>query len=246
MKRLLLFLIAGFSAFAQPVRHAVLNETMDQIVDYVRIDPGLVAAYLADPEKASKVARLRIVVETPRPDITIQQTVEDGGYSITESNVVRVWNVRQLTTEEIASRNSAAVEEVAGVLDNKIRGTNWAGLARVTSLQSELMGKQIQLQLLNCELLLLVTKAVAGTVATNNLTTQERARVGSLRTQLSFPRQSDFTQEDIDRVVSIRNELIKAYQLWKAAQTARQVIASTNIVITANDTNLWPSIEIGE
>jgi len=210
------------------------------------IDPGLVETYRADPDKAAKVAKLRLVVETPQPSSTIQQTIVDGGYAITSSNVFRVWNVRDLTTEEIAAANSNNVASVTYVLEDKIRGTHWAGLSRVTSLQSEMIGKQIQLQLLNCELLLLVTKAVAGTAATNNLTAPERARVGSLRTQMSFPTQPDFTQADRDRVVVIRDELIKAYQLWQAAQTARQVIASTNVVLPANSSNLWPNIEIGE
>lgn len=231
---------------AQPARHAILNDALDQITGYTMIDPGIVEAYRADPEKAAKVAKLRLVVETQQPSATIQQTIVDGGYTITSSNVVRSWSVRDLTQEEITASNANNVASVTAVLEEKIRGNHWAGLSRVTSLQSEMIGKQIQLQLLNCELLLLVTKAVAGTVATNNLTAPERARVAALRTQLGFPTQPDFTQADRDRAIFIRDELIKAYQLWQAAQTARQLIASTNVVLPANSSNLWPNIEIGE
>lgn len=234
------------SAYAQPVKHAVLNESMDAIVGYQMIDPALVAQYAGDPDKAAKVARLRLLVETPRPSATIQEIVEDQGYSITESNVVRVWNVRPLTQQEITARNAENVDGIAWELERRIRGTNWAGISRVTSLQSELIDKVIRLELLNCELLLLVTKAVAGTVATNNLTAPERARVVSLRSQLSFPQQSDWSPSDTARAIAIKDQLLKAYQLWQAGQAARAKIAATNTVVLPNDSSLWPEVEIGE
>jgi len=127
----------------------------------------------------------------------------------------------------------------------RLQGNAWEGQLRANMLDFELMGLSIQLQLLTTELLGLVTKAVAGTVATNNLTAPERARVGSLRTQLSFPQQSDFTQSDRDRAVFIRNELKKVYDLWVKARELREKVMTNSAPVDLS-VETWPDTTLGE
>lgn len=143
---------------------------------------------------------------------------------------------------ESKERNEPAVTRE---LTQRIQGGAWEGQLRANMLDFELMGLSIRLQLLTTELLGLVTKAVAGTVATNNLTAPERARVGSLRTQLSFPQQADFTQSDRDRAVFIKGELTKVYNLWMKARELREKVR-TNATPVDLSSEIWPDTTLGE
>lgn len=143
---------------------------------------------------------------------------------------------------ESKSNNEPAINRE---FTQRLQGNAWEGQLRANMLDFELMGLSIRLQLLTTELLGLVTKAVAGTAATNNLTAPERARVGSLRTQLSFPQQIDFTQTDRDRAVFIRGELQKVYALWIKARELRTKV-STNSTPVDLSQETWPDTNLGE
>lgn len=147
-----------------------------------------------------------------------------------------------LELTESKQRNEPAVVQQ---FQQRLQGGAWEGQLRANMLDFELMGLSIRLQLLTTELLGLVTKAVAGTVATNNLTAPERARVGSLRTQLTFAQQSDFTQNDRDRAVFIRDELTKVYQLWVKARELRNKVATNSTPVDLSQ-EVWPNTTLGE
>lgn len=168
----------------------------------------------------------------------------------------------RMTDEELATQkanNNAAYEAwrdlreskekntpaISQEMTRRLAGGAWEGALRANMLDFELMGLSIRLQLLTTELLGLVTKAVAGTVATNNLTAPERARVGSLRTQLSFPQQADFTQSDRDRAVFIKGELTKVYNLWMKARELREKVR-TNATPVDLSSEIWPDTTLGE
>lgn len=144
--------------------------------------------------------------------------------------------------KESKERNEPAVTRE---FSQRIQGNAWEGQLRANMLDFELMSLSIRLQLLTTELLGLVTKAVAGTVATNNLTAPERARVGSLRTQLSFPQQDDFTQSERDRAVFIKGELTKVYNLWMKARELREKVR-TNATPVDISAEVWPDTTLGE
>lgn len=167
-----------------------------------------------------------------------------------------------MTDEQLATQkenNAAAYESWSALRDSKeknmpaitremsrrLAGNAWEGELRANMLDFELMGLSIRLQLLTTELVGLVTKAVAGTAATNNLTAPERARVASLKTQLSFPQQSDFTQTDRDRAVFIKNELQKIYALWVKARELRSKIETNQTPVDLSQEN-WPETILGE
>lgn len=136
-------------------------------------------------------------------------------------------------------------EAVGVILQERLEAGHWEpNRLRLHALESELFGKLMQGFRLNSELLLLVTKAVAGTAATNNLTAQERARVANLRPQLSFPQAPALTQEDRDRVVAITVELQKVEDLWKAARALRASIETNSGYV--DPANGWPDVTVGE
>lgn len=143
---------------------------------------------------------------------------------------------------ESKARNEPAISRE---FTQRLQGNAWEGQLRANMLDFELIGLSIRLQLLTTELLGLVTKAVAGTVATNNLTAPERARVGSLRTQLSFPQQADFTQSDRDRAVFIREELKKVYDLWAKARALREKVRTNSTPVDLS-VETWPDTTLGE
>lgn len=149
-----------------------------------------------------------------------------------------LWNQVQGTRDE-------RKRTVAAILHRRIESGHWEpSMLRLHALESELFGSLMQAFRLNSELLLLVTKAVAGTAATNNLTAPERARVVALRPQLAFAQAPDFTQQDRDRVIAITAELEKVEALWKAARDLRSNI-ETNAAFVAPEDG-WPDLTIGE
>jgi hypothetical protein len=148
-----------------------------------------------------------------------------------------LWNQVQGTREERKQR-------VGSLLQERIEAGQWEpNRLRLHALEIELFGKVMQVTRLNCELLLLVTKAVAGTAATNNLTAPERARVAALRPQLSFAQAPDLTQADRDRVIFITSELHKIETLWKEARQLRSNIETNSAYV---DPASLGTVTIGE
>lgn len=135
-------------------------------------------------------------------------------------------------------------QRVGEVFRQRVESGHWEpDRLRLHALESELFGKLMQGFRLNCELLLLVTKAIAPTAATNNLTVPERARVAALRPQLAFAQAPNLTQEDRDRVVAITAELQKVEDLWKQARALRRNIETNS---TAVDPETLSTVAIGE
>lgn len=151
--------------------------------------------------------------------------------------VKEAWNLARGTVE-------VRKQQVGDVLQQRLASGQWEpNLIRLHALESEMFGSLTKAFRLNCELLLLVTKAVAGTAATNNLSAPERARVAGLRPQLSFPQASDITQADRDRFAAIVAELQKVEALWVQARNLRTNI-DTNVVLV--DPESLPKVSIGE
>lgn len=179
-----------------------------------------------------------------------------------QGDLVRGYPWIRMTDEQLATQkenNAAAYEawrnlresrdintpRITKELQTRLSGNAWEGALRANMLDFELLGLSIRLQLLTTELVGLVTKAVSGTAATNNLTAQERARAASLRTQLSFPQQSDFTQADRDRAVLLRDELKKVYDLWIKARELRAKVATNSTPVDLSQ-ETWPDTTLGE
>lgn len=148
-----------------------------------------------------------------------------------------VWN-------QVDGTRDARKQRVGQLLQERIESGQWEpNRLRLHALESELFGKVMQVTRLNCELLLLVTKAIAGTAATNNLTAPERARVVALRPQLSFAKAPDLTQADRDRVIFITEELAKIEALWKEARQLRANIETNSAYV---DPATLGTVTIGE
>lgn len=148
-----------------------------------------------------------------------------------------LWNQVQGTRDERKRR-------VGQLFQERIESGQWEpARLRLHALESELFGKVMQVTRLNCELLLLVTKAVAPSALTNNLTAPERSRVAALRPQLSFAQAPDLTQQDRDRVIFITAELSKIEALWKEARELRSNI-ETNLAYV--DPSTLGTVTIGE
>jgi len=135
-------------------------------------------------------------------------------------------------------------QRVGEILQERIESGQWEpNRLRLHALESELFRKLMQAFRLNSELLLLVTKAIAPTAATNNLSAPERARVVALRPQLSFAQAPDLTQADRDRVIAITTELQKIETIWRQAQALRANIETNSAYV---DPGSLPTITIGE
>jgi hypothetical protein len=146
--------------------------------------------------------------------------------------------------EQVYTTRESRKERVAQLLQERIEAGQWEpNRLRLHALESELFGKLIQAFRLNSELLLLVTKAVGGTVATNNLTAPERARLTAIRPQLTFGQAEDITQADRDRVLFITTQLQKIESLWKQARALRANIETNTAFV---DPNSLPETTIGE
>ena len=114
----------------------------------------------------------------------------------------------------------------------QLSGADPLGERRIDAAQSEFLGVLLHAYLQTTELLQLAVKAVAGTVATNNLTLAERARVVALRGQLMFPQQDDLSKSERDRAVELRDKLlIPHFRLYQEAAAAVES-AKTNGVVS--------------
>ena len=153
------------------------------------------------------------------------------------ATAINLWRQVQGTREDRKQR-------VGQLLQERIESGQWEpNRLRLHALESELFGKLMQVTRLNCELLLLVTKAVGQSALTNNLTAPERARVTALRPQLAFAQASDLTQADRDRVIFITGELAKIEALWKEARTLRANIETNSAYV---DPATLGTVTIGE
>jgi len=153
------------------------------------------------------------------------------------SSAIELWN-------QVGSTRDERKQKVGEILQWRIESGQWEpNRLRLHALESELFGKLIKAFRLNSELLLLVTKAIAPTAATNNLSAPERARVVALRPQLSFAQAPDLTQTDRDRVIAITTELGKIETLWKQARELRANIETNSSYV---DPGSLSTITIGE
>lgn len=176
--RFLMILLVVMPVLAEPVPHAVLTADLSLISHYEDIDAGLVAQYRADPSKSAKVERHRLLVVPPQPAHTLQQVVEvagtninDGGFTVNSTTATRVWTVRNLNPQEIASVNAATASEVSSDLSRHMRTDHWEeGFLRLNKLQSE-------------ALYYLFTLVARGGFHTN-LTVPERTRANTVSNEL--------------------------------------------------------------
>lgn len=172
---------------------------------------------------------------------SLKTTAEVAAIKATNKAAADAWFT--LVTQRDHSRQSVAPELQKRIGD----GETEFGQLKLDALQSEFVGLLLHAYLQNTELLLLVTKAVAGTAATNNLTVAERQRVAALRPQLVFPQQPDFTQDDRDRAVAIRDGvLIPHYQLYQAAKDLLSKISTNATPVDPAVSTNWPAVEIGD
>jgi len=124
--------------------HAVLNAERNLIVGYEEISAGLVDSYRFGG-KPEKVAQYRLLVVPQKPDATLQQTVQpagtninDGGFTLTPTNVTKVWTLRALTPGEITGINSDTASTVSQELTSRMRAGNWEdGFLRMTALMAK-------------------------------------------------------------------------------------------------------------
>ena len=129
-------------------------------------------------------------------------------------------------------------------LRKRVDASDFAGL-KVDALQSEFLGILLHAYLQTTELLQLVTKAVAGTAATNQLSAAERARVVALRGQLAFPQQDDLTKSERDRAVEIRDGVLKPhYELYQAAKAFVDAARTNGLPADFKDPANWPTTQI--
>jgi len=178
MKLFATILMVALSAVARSETHAVLNEARNLIVGYENIDAGLVNSYREDPSKAAKVAQYRLLITPERPAATLQQTVEangtninDGGFTLTATNVTQVWRVRNLTPQEIAQVNTATAYEVSNELSQRMRTGSWEdGFLRMVTL--------------NCQALDFLYKVIVRANLHTNLTVPERTRANTVSNEV--------------------------------------------------------------
>ena len=119
---------------------------------------------------------------------------------------------------------------------------------RIDALQSEIISLLVKSYVRHMRLLELVTKAVAGTSATNNLTAGERTLVQSIRSEPSMGDGTAVTAADVARFVDIRdNTLTPHYQLYLAAKAIVDAwkTNAANAPDPYSPTNL-PAVTIGE
>ena len=209
MRFFLIFLMA-LPVVAEP--HAVLTADLQLISYYEEIDAGLVNQYRADPSKAAKVERHRLLVVPPQPAHTLQQVVDvagtninDGGFTVDSTTATRVWVVRNLNPQEIASVNASTAGEVSSDLSRHMRTDHWEeGFLRLNKLQSE-------------ALYYLFTLVARGGFHTN-LTVPERTRANT-----------------------VSNELMDIYKLWQTGRT-NYYFTLTNTVVVPVPTNYPPLV----
>jgi hypothetical protein len=178
MKRLAAILLFNLSALAAPVPHAILSVELDAIIAFRDEDAGIINAMRAGSQ-SNEVSRIRLVVIPEQPAVTLQQeireagsNISDGGWLLTSSNVTKVWDVHNFTSQEILTRNTNHVNLVARELDKRVRLSQWEpGIFRLDALQSELLG--------------LIVKIIIAENLQTNLTVPERARASTLTNELT-------------------------------------------------------------
>jgi hypothetical protein len=178
MKRLAIFLLFGLSAVSAPVPHAILSDELDAIIAFRDEDAGVINAMRVGSQ-SNEVSRIRLVVIPAQPAVTLQQEVReagsnisDGGWILTSSNVTKVWDVHNFTSQEILTRNTNRVNLVARELDKRVRLSQWEpGIFRLDALQSELLG--------------LIVKIIIAENLQTNLTVPERTRASTLTNELT-------------------------------------------------------------
>lgn len=136
---------------------------------------------------------------------------------------------------------------LAESVKQRLAGSEFQSL-KIDAMQSELTSLLVQAYIRNTRLLQLVTKAVAGTSATNNLTAGERALVQTIRSELVFGDGDPVTAADKQRFTDIRDGALKPhYQLYLAAKAVVDAwrTNAANAPDPYSPTNL-PSVTIGE
>lgn len=178
MKKIFIAALIGFSSFADPVPHAVLNSTLSSIHHFENIDAGLVDQYRNDPSKAAKVEKYRLLIVPEKPTPTLQETVEpfgtnisDGGYILTPTNVTQVWRLRPWTPQEISAINASTADAVSFTLDDLVRTNNWEQ-------------RHLRMVYLQSEILFYMTRALIGANLQTNLTVPQRQRFNAISNEL--------------------------------------------------------------
>lgn len=136
---------------------------------------------------------------------------------------------------------------LADSVKQRLAGSEFANL-KIDALQSEIVSLLVKSYVRHMRLLELVTKAVAGTSATNNLTAGERALVQSIRSEPSLGDGTAVTAADVARFVDIRdNTLVPHYQLYLAAKAIVDAwrTNAANAPDPYSPTNL-PAVTIGD
>ena len=153
---------------------------------------------------------------------------------------MNAWQQRQATAQ-------AAPLVLAEAVRQRLASSEFQSL-KIDALQSELVSLLVQAYIRNTRLLQLVTKAVAGTSATNNLTAGERALVQTIRSELVFGDGDPVTTTDKQRFTDIRDGVLKPhYQLYLAAKAIVDAwkTNAANAPDPYSPTNL-PNVGIGE
>jgi hypothetical protein len=70
----------------------------------------------------------RVFFSTP-PELTDTQVLEEGTPVIADNRWTQVWTVRDMTTEEVASRNDTQAATVRAQRNNKLTESDWTQVA---------------------------------------------------------------------------------------------------------------------
>jgi hypothetical protein len=212
------FLVASLSSMGQNV--AVLTHGAANTPEYQR---GCPSNWPASYQEIGASTNLPDGLQSPPWIVETREQLDQRFASLEAAK--EFWN-------QVAGTREARKQRVGEVLQDRIASGQWEpNRLRLHALESELFGKLMQAFRLNSELLLLVTKAIAPSTLTTNLTAPERARVTALRSQLSFAQAPDLTQADRDRVIFITAELSRIETLWKEARALRANIETNSVFV---------------
>ena len=157
-----------------------------------------------------------------------------------------VWETKdgeRLTHKHVADwLAKTAGTSIAETLKAKLSPEAWQEF-RTDAAQSEFVLILLNVTLNLSEQVQLLTKALAASSLTNNLTAQERSRVSALKAQLTFPTQTDVTADDRSRAVYLRDSfMVPQIRLWtNAVRLINQAKAATQVF--PEKTNEWPAVD---
>jgi len=175
------------------------------------------------------------------------EQVKPGETFVTEAALAQIMADRAAAMDARNAKFKLAQRahfEVIELLKQRLSQDPWQEY-RIDALQTEFLLLLVNVVLNLSEQEQLLTKAVAASALTNNLTAPERARVAALKAQLTFPAQDDITAAQRSRAVAIRDGLVPHWRLYTNAVWIIQQAKSLNPVDPKNPTN-WPSVTVGD